>query len=483
LARGALLLVLAVLTAPARGTADEASASGPSIAAQVTAIGGTAARLQPERAVSTTATLWLGARLVPDVDVYLSPEVAAGNAPGGGAGLVTSPDADLIAPSPPPQLYLARAFVRWAIAFGPERVPGVPIGRGRHLVPRTAPARRLVLTLGVLSPAELLDQNAYANDPRSQFTHGAFVNDATWDFPQDVHGFSRGFLASIITPRLAVRAAVFQLAREPGGSLDWDLSRSRGEVVEAELDPQLNGATAAVRLRAWRNEGSMGSYDRALEAGSPPDLLAVRRPGATAWGLGLNAELGNADRSRGLFLRLGWKDGATEPTASGEADWSASVGGQLAGGGWGRGDDAVGLGLAWSGLSGSHARYLGGGWIRRPPGCRGRAKFDRARPGGLLRARGHLVDDRLRRRAGDRRAGRGWRPRARRPPVAEGATGAVSSALRPDDVRHPARRRRPPDAPRRTSRPTRGLLSCRIRRRIRTWRRRASGHESGTGRS
>lgn len=163
-------------------------------------------------------------------------------------------------------------------------MPGVPIGRGRHLVPRTAPARRLVLTLGALSPAELFDQNAYANDPRSQFTHGAFVNDATWDFPQDAHGFSRGGLASYITPRVA-----------------------------------------------------------------------------DVWGLGLNAELGNADRSSGLFLRLGWKNGATEALASGEADWSASLGAQGSGSRWGRRDDAIGLALAWSALSRPHARYLEAG--------------------------------------------------------------------------------------------------------------------------
>ncbi len=354
-------ILLAVLTAPAWAPADEASPAGPSIAGQVTAIAATAERLRPERAVSTTATLWLGARLVPDLDVYFSPEVAAGNAPGGGAGLVSSPDADLLATSPAPQLYLARAFVRWAIPLGPERAPGVPIGRGRHLVPRTAPARRLVLTLGALSPAELFDQNAYANDPRSQFTNGVFVNDATWDYPQDVHGYTRGGLASFITPRLAVRAAVFQLARDPGGSLDWDLSRSYGEVVEAELDPPVAKVAAAVRLRVWRNEGRMGTYTRALEGEAPPDLSSVRRPGANAWGVGLNAELGSADRSSGLFLRLGWKDGATEPIASGEADRSASVGAQAAGSRWGRQDDVVGLALAWSALSRPHARYLAAG--------------------------------------------------------------------------------------------------------------------------
>lgn len=368
----AALLLLGLVAAPVSVSADEARATGPLVAGQVTAIAGTAERLRPGRAVSTTATLWLGARLLSDLDVYLSPELAAGDAPGGGSGLVSAPDADLLATSPAPQLYLARAFVRWAIGLGPEREPGVPLGRGRHLVPRTAPARRLVFTVGALSPAELFDQNAYANDPRSQFTNGTFVNDATWDSPQDVHGYARGALASFITPRLALRTGVFQIARGPGGSLDWDLSRSHGEVVEAELDPPLEGAAAAVRLRAWRNVGLMGSYRRALGARSPPDLSAVRRRGATSWGLGLNAEVGNPERSSGLFLRAGWKDGATEPIASGEADMSVSLGGQLAGTSWGRQDDAVGLALAWSAISGPHARYLAAGGSDAHLGAAGR---------------------------------------------------------------------------------------------------------------
>jgi len=269
--------------------------------------------------------------------------------------------ADLLATSPAPQLYLARAFVRWAVGLGLERVPGVPVGRGRHLVPRTAPARRLLFTFGVISAAELFDQNAFANDPRSQFTNGVFVNDATWDYPQDIHGYTRGGLVSFITPRLAVRAGVLQLAqrsrRQPRlGPLPVPRRGGRGGAGSAAERGGRRGAAPGVAER-----GAMGSYARALEAGTPPDLSSVRCSGATAWGLGLNAELGTSDRGQGLFLRLGWKDGAPEPMASGEADWSASLGGQVAGGGWGRGNDAVGFALAWSALSGPHARYPAAG--------------------------------------------------------------------------------------------------------------------------
>jgi len=76
-----------------------------------------------------------------------------------------------------------------------------------------------VLTIGALSPAELFDQNARANDRRNPFTNGAFVNDATWDYPQAVQGYLRGALASYITPRLAVRAGVpagARSRRQPG---------------------------------------------------------------------------------------------------------------------------------------------------------------------------------------------------------------------------------------------------------------------------
>ena len=44
---------------------------------------------------------------------------------------------------------------------------------------------RLTLTLGRM-PADIFDNNAYANDPRTQFMNWAFVNNETWDYPADV---------------------------------------------------------------------------------------------------------------------------------------------------------------------------------------------------------------------------------------------------------------------------------------------------------
>lgn len=357
------LLLVALVRAPA-ARSDEPSAPGPLVAGQVTSIAGWAARLTPGRGISTTSTAWLGARVLPHLDVYVSPELAAGDAPGGYSGLVNLPDADLIATRPAPQVYLARAAVRWGIGIGGERERPVRIGRGHHLVPRMAPARELTLTAGVFSPTEAFDQLSYACDPRTQFTQGALVGDATWDYPQDAHGYTRGALASLVAPRGALRAALFQVARAPGSDLDWDLSRSYGAVVELELDPRLRAAAAAVRLRAWRNAARLGSYRRALELrppGSAPDLASAHRRGAVEWGLGLGAELGTPDHGSGAFIRAGWKGGGVEPLASGEADWAASAGAQLSGRAWHRSADAVAIATAVSGLSRAHARYLAAG--------------------------------------------------------------------------------------------------------------------------
>lgn len=64
----------------------------------------------------------------------------------------------------------------------------------------------------------------------------------------------------------------------------------------------------------------------------------------------------------GLFLRAGWNDGKTESFAFTEVDRTVSVGSQIAGNHWGRGEDRLGLALAVNGLSPDCDYLAAGGW-------------------------------------------------------------------------------------------------------------------------
>ena len=95
-----------------------------------------------------------------------------------------------------------------------------------------------------------------------------------------------------------------------------------------------------------------------------PDITGTRRPNRRKYGFALNLEQPlSEDGDTGLFARLGWNDGATETFAYTEADWSLSLGAQIGGAGWRRGDDRVGVGVAANGLSDAHADYLAAGGL------------------------------------------------------------------------------------------------------------------------
>ena len=119
----------------------------------------------------------------------------------------------------------------------------------------------------------------------------------------------------------------------------------------------------AMRMMAYENRARMGNYRDALalaaHTGGAPDVTRTRRQGSLKYGFTLNLEQPLTENGdTGLFGRLGWNDGATETFAYTEADWTTSVGAQLAGTAWRRPQDRLALGIAANGLSDAHADYL-----------------------------------------------------------------------------------------------------------------------------
>ena len=118
----------------------------------------------------------------------------------------------------------------------------------------------------------------------------------------------------------------------------------------------------------YENYARMGDYRDALtlarERGGVPDVTKTRRLARLRYGFTLNLEQPlTEDGGTGLFSRLGWNDGATETFAYTEADWTLSLGAQVAGGWWNRPDDRGGVAIAANGLSDAHADYLGAGGL------------------------------------------------------------------------------------------------------------------------
>jgi carbohydrate-selective porin OprB len=319
-----------------------------------------------ETEVTTTATLFLGARLTRSSEIYLNPEWALGQGIGGGVGLGGYPNADLIGTSGlRTSPYIARLLVHWRTATG-KGGSVQPMGR---VIAAHIPAHRLVLLAGRFAVSDTFDANSYANNPRTQFIDKSLANNAAWDFAQDARGYTNGVALAWVNPAWALRLGTFQMPATAGGvHLAGDWPRSRGDQIEFDHSARLlpGKQPTIFRLLGYRNVADMGRYRTALAqargSGNPPDVTVVRQQGAVKYGAGLNFEQPLADAgATGLFARWGWNDGATESFCYAEVDGTFTLGGQLSGAHWQRPQDRIGLGFAQDGLSAAHRDYLAAG--------------------------------------------------------------------------------------------------------------------------
>lgn len=257
-----------------------------------------------------------------------------------------------------PNVNIARLFIRQTIGLGGEQAPveDEPLSlAGRQDI------SRLTLTLGRLSVKDIFDNNAYANDPRTQFMNWAFMANEAWDFPGDSLGYITGFAAELNQPRWAIRYGFFQMPRVSNGvALDLNVLKAWGMVTEWEGRYGINGHPGVVRLLAYLNQAHMGSYEQAVENPARPADIQATREYRSKYGFGLNVEQEVA-KNVGLFTRLGWSDGRNEAWTFADVDRTATLGLSLKGELWGRAQDTFGLAGVLNGISGEHRAFLAAG--------------------------------------------------------------------------------------------------------------------------
>jgi hypothetical protein len=323
---------------------------------------------QTSQAYGVYAGVQIGHRL----QGYLDVEMIRGNGVSHATGLAGITNGDVLRQgsvdlgSGP---YVARAYLRYTLPFASER-PDTLL-RAPDQLPTIVSSRRLELFAGKLAASDLFDVNRYANTTRWQFMNWGLFQNTAWDFAADTRGYSNGVALAWITPRYALRAGSFQMPTLANGNhFDSDLRRARGDHVELTvLVPQ---SATTIRMLGFLNHAQMGSYrlalDRAAAAraagttGTVPDVVATSEPGRRKYGFGINVEQPLADDGEtGLFARLGWGDGANESFAFTEVDRHASVGVQLSGARWGRGNDRLGVAGVAHGIVTVHQEYLAAG--------------------------------------------------------------------------------------------------------------------------
>jgi high affinity Mn2+ porin len=257
-----------------------------------------------------------------------------------------------------PKATFARLFVRQTIGLGgqQETVQDDPLHlRDQHDV------SRLTLTLGKMSAKDIFDNNAYANDPRTQFMNWALVANEAWDYPADSLGYMTGFATELNEPHWALRYGFFQMPHVSNGlHPDTHYLEVWGMVTEFERRYRANGHPGVIRFLGYLNRAHMGSYQAALDSPVRPADIEATRADRYKYGFGLNVEQEVA-RNVGIFSRVGWSDGENEAWAFADVDRTATLGVSVKGEPWGRAYDTFGLAGGMNAISRVHQEFLAAG--------------------------------------------------------------------------------------------------------------------------
>jgi len=304
------------------------------------------------------ATLYLGARLWPGAEGWLTPEIDQGFGLDDTLGVAGFPSGeDYKVGKKRPYLRLPRAFVRQTIDVGNQReaVDGSATQLGGSRSPD-----RWVFTVGKFGVTDIFDTNQYAHDPRSDFFNWSAVDSGTFDYAADAWGFSVGAAAERYIGSWTVRAGVFDLSNIPNSQhLDPGFHEFQ---IDAEIERRykLFGQVGRVLITGFDSRGRMGLLDQAIalaeSMGTTPDPANVRgyrsRLGVS---LGLEQPINDAV---GAFARLGKAAGNVEAYEFTDIDRSVEIGTSIKGLMWHRPDDTVGVAAIDNGISGIREQYL-----------------------------------------------------------------------------------------------------------------------------
>ena len=319
--------------------------------------------LNPNARLDTTSTgtLFVAARPWSGGEIIFNPEIAGGTGIGGSMGLAGFPNGEatrigVLEPTP----YIARLLYRHTVGLG----GGVQtVEDGPNQVAGQRDAKRLTWQIGKFAAPDLIGDNPYSNDPRTQFLNWALMFNGAWDFPANTRGYTYGTAVELTLDDWSVTYGFFGVPTEANGSdIDPRFLRANGQVIEIERKLTVNDRPARIRFIPYLNQANMGNYRESI-AQSPvnPDITSTRAY-RFKYGFLVNYEQELSD-DVGLISRVGWNDGRNETWAYTEIDRTVVLGVLVKGTSWNRPDDRVGVAGVVNGLSADHRDYLAAGGL------------------------------------------------------------------------------------------------------------------------
>jgi hypothetical protein len=314
-----------------------------------------------------SGTLFFGARLAPNTDIYFNPEVVSG-VPfsdlvglGGFSNGEATKAAGLNA-----KFYSARAFLRQTINQEGDKVV---LENEANQITQTVSSNRVVLTAGQFSTLDIFDDSKYAKDPRIQFMNWGNMTYLAYDYAADARGYSTGLAGEWYLSNWVMRASRMLAPKSPNGrDLNWQIFNTYGDQIEVERQHNIADLPGKVSVLAYRNRMILArfqdatNYVLANNAQGSQAINNVRTNYQYKTGIGVNGEQA-LTKDLGIYGRAFTSDGHTETMSFTEADNSISVGMGLNGTSWSRPKDTIGISMMQNGLSSYRKNYLQSGGV------------------------------------------------------------------------------------------------------------------------
>jgi high affinity Mn2+ porin len=310
---------------------------------------------------SETATLFLAARIWEGGAIVFNPEISGGRGLSDVFGLGGFPNGEItrvgrIEPTP----YIARLYYEQTFGLGGEQEK---VEDGPNVIAGMRDIDRITIRIGKTPATDLVDDNLYSHDPRTQFLNWAIMYNGAWDYPANVRGYDYGATLEFNQKDWTLRYGVLgEPTRANDREIDPRFLKANGHVLELEERYTVDEHPGKVRLMAYLNNAHMGDYRVSLrEMPINPDIILTRHY-RIKYGFGVNVEQ-EVTKDLGAFARIGWNDGHTETWAFTEIDATLSAGFLLKGKCWSRPQDQVGFAGVINGISNGHRDYLAAGGL------------------------------------------------------------------------------------------------------------------------
>ena len=314
-----------------------------------------------------SGTLFLGARLAPNTDIYFNPEVVSGVpfSDLSGLGGFTNGEATK-ANGAQAKFYSARAFLRQTIN---QEGDNVVLENEANQITQTVSSNRVVVTAGQFSTLDIFDDSKYAKDPRIQFMNWGNMTYLAYDYAADARGYSTGLAGEWYLSNWVMRASRMLAPKNPNGrDLNWQIFNTYGDQIEVERQHNIADLPGKVSVLAYRNRMILARFQDATNyvlsnnAQGTQAINNVRTNYQYKTGIGVNGEQA-LTKNLGIYGRAFTSDGHTETMSFTEADNSISVGMGLNGTSWSRPKDTVGISMMQNGLSSYRKNYLQSGGV------------------------------------------------------------------------------------------------------------------------